>query len=203
MDVPGVRGILVSSRDVGERKWAEESLRKSYELLEAVIENTTDIVFVKDLEGRYLLINQAGAEALGRSVEEIIGKDDAELFSDDDGRRIMERNREVLISGETRTTEDTKTVDGEGRTYLSTEGPYRDDRGNIVGLFGLARDITDRKEIEGRAAGERSPAQSRPEDSPDRQLGTGNRWETSTGPTNSSESTASSPNSSSRPTKTS
>ena len=148
MDVPGVRGILVNSRDVGGRKWAEKSIKESYELLEAVIKNTTDAIFVKDLEGRYLLINRAGAGALGRSVEEIIGKDDTELFPDGEGRRIMERDREVLISGETRTTEDAKTIDGEGRTYLSTEGPYRDDRGNIAGLFGLARDITDRKEIE-------------------------------------------------------
>ena len=147
MDVPGVRGILVNSRDVGGRKWARESIKESYELLEAVIESTTDIVFVKDLEGRYRLINRAGAEAFGKSVEEIIGKDDAELFSDD-GREIMERDREVLISGETHTTEVIKTIDGHRRTYLSTEGPYRDARGNITGLFGLARDITDRKEIE-------------------------------------------------------
>ncbi len=147
MDVPGVRGILVNSRDVGGRKWARESIKESYELLEAVIESTTDIVFVKDLEGRYRLINRAGAEAFGKSVEEIIGKDDAELFSDD-GCEIMERDREVLISGETHTTEVIKTIDGHRRTYLSTEGPYRDARENITGLFGLARDITDRKEIE-------------------------------------------------------
>ena len=51
MDVPGVRGILVNSRDVGGRKWARESIKESYELLEAVIESTTDTVFVKDLGG--------------------------------------------------------------------------------------------------------------------------------------------------------
>ena len=147
MDVPGVRGILVNSRDVGGRKWAEGSIKESYELLEAVIDNTTDTVFVKDLEGRYRLINQAGAEALGKSVEEIIGKDEVELFSGD-GRETMERDREVLTSGETRTTEDTRMIEGQRRTYLSTEGPYRDARGNITGFFGLARDITDRKEIE-------------------------------------------------------
>ncbi len=117
--------------------------------MQSVMEGTTDAVFVKDLRGRYLMIKRAGAEALGKSVEEIIGKDDIELFSEEDGQEVIEADQEVLAAGETRTTEDTKAAEGQmTRTFLSTKGPYRDGEGNVAGMFGVARDITDRKRYE-------------------------------------------------------
>ena len=134
--------------DVTARKQAEEELKESHELLRAVMEGTTDAVFVKDLQGRYLMINRAGAEALGKREEEVIGKNDIELFADEDGREVMGADQRILDAGETRTTEDTKTAGGRTRTFLSTKGPYRDGEGNVVGIFGVARDITDRKRSE-------------------------------------------------------
>ncbi len=136
-------------QDVTDRKQAENELKGSHDLLQSVMEGTTDAVFVKDLRGRYLMIKRAGAEALGKSVEEIIGKDDIELFSEEDGQEVIEADQEVLAAGETRTTEDTKAAEGQmTRTFLSTKGPYRDGEGNVAGMFGVARDITDRKRYE-------------------------------------------------------
>ena len=135
-------------RDISERERIESELKEGYDLLRAVMEGTTDAVFVKDLQGRYLMINQAGAEALGKGVEEVIGKDDTELFEGPDGREVMETDREIMATGETRTTEDTKTAEGRTRTFLATKGPYRDGCGNTAGMFGVARDITSRKESE-------------------------------------------------------
>ena len=140
--------FVAQMQDTTERKRAEEELKESYELLRSVMEGTTDAVFVKDLQGRYLMINQAGAEALGKSAEEVIGKDDPELFGAEDGRQVMEEDRKVLAAGETCTTEDTKTSEGQTRTFLATRGPYRDGEGNVAGTFGVARDITDRKKAE-------------------------------------------------------
>ena len=140
--------FVAQMQDITELKRTEEELKENHELLRSVMEGTTDAVFVKDLQGRYLMINQAGAEALGRSVEEVIGKDDTELFDTEDGRQVMEEDRKVLATGETHTTEDTKTAEGETRTFLSTKGPYKDGEGNVVGTFGVARDITDRKRAE-------------------------------------------------------
>src|SRR5262249_49177901 len=72
--------------DITPRKQAEASLQQSYDLLHAVIEGTSDAVFVKDRQGRYLMINTAGARFLGKTVAEVIGKDDTELFSPETAR---------------------------------------------------------------------------------------------------------------------
>jgi PAS domain-containing protein len=88
--------LLVSSRE----------LQKNLALLQGITEGTTDAVFVKDLEGRYLMINSAGARYLGRTVEDVIGKTDEELFLPEVGRAIWERDRKVLQGGETKTYEE-------------------------------------------------------------------------------------------------
>jgi PAS domain S-box-containing protein len=109
-------------------------------------------VFVKDLQGRYLFINTPGARSLGRSVEEVLGRADTDLFSRESAEKILEEDRRVMDQAETRTSEETGTADGVTRTYLSTKGPYRDAEGRIIGLVGIAQDITDRKRAEERLA---------------------------------------------------
>jgi PAS domain S-box-containing protein len=140
--------VFGAAQDITERKEAEEQLRHSHVLLRAISEGTTDAVFVKDLRGQYLLINFAGAQVLGAPVDAVIGKDDTAFFSPDTAREIMTRDRRVMLAGETQTYEEVGTVAGTTRTYLSTKGPYRDPRGNVIGLFGISRDITERKRAE-------------------------------------------------------
>src|SRR5580658_4627780 len=123
-------------------------LQRNLSLLQGITEGTTDTIFVKDLQGRYLMINAAGARLLGRRVEEVIGKDDMELFTPQTGREIMAGDRKVVDSGRTQTYEEFGVSDGVARTYLSTKGPYRDTNDQIVGLLGICRDITDRKRAE-------------------------------------------------------
>jgi PAS domain S-box-containing protein len=136
-----LRGVLV---DVTPRKEAAEALRRHESLLRAVTDGTTDAVFVKDLEGRYLLINPAGARLLGKTVAEVLGKHDGDLFAAESAARIVEGDRRVVAAGEVQTYEETVTAGGVTRTYLSTKGPYRDAQGDVLGLIGIARDITER-----------------------------------------------------------
>ena len=130
--------LLVSSHE----------LQRNLALLQGICEGTTDAVFVKDLAGRYLMINAVGARIVGRKVEEVIGKQDMELFLPEVGRTIMERDREVIAGGETKTYEEFATAAGNTRLYLATKGPFRDAGGQIIGLLGICRDITDRKRAE-------------------------------------------------------
>jgi PAS domain S-box-containing protein len=116
--------------------------------LRGITEGTTDGVFVKDLQGRYLMINSAGAAFAGRSVDEFLGKTDLDLFSPDTAEVVMEKDRQVLMQGVTQTFEESGTANGVSRVYLSTKGPYRDADGRIIGLLGVARDITERKRAE-------------------------------------------------------
>jgi len=127
---------------------SSRELQKNLTLLQGITEGTTDSVFVKDLQGRYLMINSAGAQLLGRTAEEVIGKDDAQLFTPKNGREIMAADQKVVESGKTQTYEELGVSAGVARTYLSTKGPHRDSNGEIIGLLGICRDITDRKRSE-------------------------------------------------------
>jgi PAS domain S-box-containing protein len=140
--------LLASVRSLLRIKQAEEDLRASHDLLRAVTEGTTDAIFVKDRQGRYLMINSAGARFLDKAVAEVLGKDDTELFSPDTAQEIMAHDRRVMAAGETQTFEDIGTAAGVTRTYLSTKGPYRDRHGEVIGLIGISRDITARKRAE-------------------------------------------------------
>jgi two-component system, cell cycle sensor histidine kinase and response regulator CckA len=127
---------------------SSQELQKNLSLLEGITEGTTDSVFVKDLQGRYLMMNSAGARRLGKSIEEVVGKDDSELFTPENGCQVMERDRTIIQAGEARTYEEVGISGGVTRIFLSTTGPYRDATGRIVGLLGISRDITDRKRAE-------------------------------------------------------
>jgi PAS domain S-box-containing protein len=147
MSVVAVTGLVLAAVSC-ERAQAEESLRQSHSIVRAVIEGTTDAVFVKDLAGRYLMINSAGARFLGKAVAEVLGQDDAGLFSADTAGPIMEHDGRIIASGETQTYEEKGTAAGVTRTFLSTKGPYRDAHGKVIGLIGISRDISERKRLE-------------------------------------------------------
>jgi PAS domain S-box-containing protein len=140
--------LLAVVRDITERKRSERALLESHSLLNAVVEGTSDAIFVKDLEGRYLMINTSGARFIGKTVEEVIGKDDLALSSAETAREMMKRDREVMTHPGPRTYEETGTAAGTTRTYLTTKEAYRDARGDVIGLIGIARDITDLKRLE-------------------------------------------------------
>jgi PAS domain S-box-containing protein len=134
--------------EVAERQRAEAALRANLSLVQAIIDGTTDAIYVKDLQGRYVMINAAGARFLGKPVEEVLGQDDTALFSPDTAEAIIAGDRRVLRSGTTQTYEDVGTSMGITRTYLATKGVYRDPQGTVIGLFGIARDITERKQTD-------------------------------------------------------
>ena len=131
-----------------ERKRSEDALRQSNNILSAIIEGTGDSIFVKDLESRYLMINPAAVGFLKRSVEEIVGKTDSELFSPELADQFMAADLKVLDNGETQIFEGTATFAEVARDYLVTKSVYRDRQGIVKGLVGISHDITERKRAE-------------------------------------------------------
>lgn len=140
----GGRMLIVQSQLLASSR----ELEKNLSLLRGITEGTTDAVFVKDLEGRYLMINSAGAGFLGRAVNEVVGKTDLELFTPEVGRSIMKKDRQVVHAGETRTYEEFGTAAGVTRLYSATKGPFRDPGGQVIGLLGICRDITTQRRAE-------------------------------------------------------
>jgi PAS domain S-box-containing protein len=130
------------------RKRAEEALQEHYQLMQAIFEGTSDAIFVKDLQGKYVKINAAGAGLVGKTPEEVIGKTDRQLYTPEAAERIIAHDHHVLSSGATGIFEETDATLGTPRTLLSTKSPYRDQQGNVIGLIGIARDITERKRAE-------------------------------------------------------
>ncbi|HZS10101.1 MAG TPA: PAS domain S-box protein [Blastocatellia bacterium] len=147
------RFVLIT--DVTERKRMEEALQGSYNLLNSIFECTPDAFFVKDIEGRYVMMNSAGAALLGRPPAGVIGRGDAELFSPESAREIIEGDRRIVASGKPLTYERESTAAGVTRTWLTTKGIYRDQSGKILGVFGISRDITERKWAESLIEGQK------------------------------------------------
>lgn len=139
---------LSLARDITERKQAERALNESHDLLRAVIEGTPDAIYAKDLQRRYRMINSAGARFLGKSVAEVLGKETAELVAPETEQATRDRELRILVTAETETFEETVTVAQMPRTFLSTKAPYRDHNGNVIGLVGIARDVTEMKRLE-------------------------------------------------------
>jgi PAS domain S-box-containing protein len=142
-------GASTIARDITERKRAETELRESQSLLRAVTEGSPDPIFVKDRESRIIMGNPALLRVWGKSLEDVVGKNDRELYEDPAiGEAMLANDGMVLQSGTSQAVEEVvPTLDGL-RTYLSTKTPYRNSNGEIVGILGIARDITERKQME-------------------------------------------------------
>ena len=126
----------------------KQALQKNYNLLMTVINSTPTALFVKDIHGRYMMLNAAGARIIGKSADEIIGRDDSELFPPEIAANITKTDRLIVAAGETQSIEEELPVKGNLRTFLSTKSAYRDGQGNISGIVSIARDITESKEAE-------------------------------------------------------
>ncbi|MYN43918.1 EAL domain-containing protein [Pseudoduganella sp. FT93W] len=117
------------------------------QLLDAVISGTSDAIFVKDLQGRYLLANQATAGFLGRPVQQILGQDDYALFDSQSAQVVTDKDHAVMASGAIRSHEERLTLpDGSVRDFSVTKGPILNHLGQIGGIFGISRDITEAKQ---------------------------------------------------------
>lgn len=136
---------------ISERRRALSALHRQSNFLSAITDSTSDAIFIKDLKGRYELINPAAAQFVGKQVRDLLGKDDTALFPPTDARNVMTGDRAIMESGHAHTYEEPITIDGRLVTFSSVKAPYRDEHGAVIGLVGISRDISDRKAAEQRA----------------------------------------------------
>ncbi len=147
-------------KENAERMQAEAALLESRALLQNVIDNAAAAIYVKDLEGRYLLANRYIAELHGMEPADVCGKSDPELFAAEEAEAIRAVDRQVIETGTPIEVEETvRFKDGVVHTYLSLKTPLTDAAGVIVGMCGISSDITER--IRSEAALRRSEEQLR------------------------------------------
>ncbi|TSK08353.1 MAG: PAS domain S-box protein [Geobacter sp.] len=109
-----------------------------------MLKGTPDLVYAKDLEGRYLFINEQAARMYGRPAEAIVGADDSTIFPDEVVQVIRENDHHVIATGKNATVQETFTdAAGVERIFLATRGPLFDHDGAVTGLFSISREITE------------------------------------------------------------
>ena len=148
-DGGGAAGAVVTISDVTERRQAERALRETNAILRAVVDGTSDAIFVKDCDGRYVMINAAGAAIVDKRFEQIIGRNDSDIFEEATAERVRKADQEIIRTGLPQTVEHTYAPLGGREITLQTfKGPYRDDTGKVIGVLGIARDVTRRVRAE-------------------------------------------------------
>ena len=147
--LPSIERCLREVSDRFARKTAEKELSEQQQLLTVVVEGSTDAIFVKDLQGRYLLVNQAASQFVGKPADQMIGHDDCFIFPPSIASEIMAIDKTIMGSGKTQTHEETiTTFSGELLIFQVTKGPMLDHNGQVSGLFGISHNITERKKRE-------------------------------------------------------
>ncbi len=132
--------------DITQTKLAVKALEESEERLRAIVFHAEDAIYIKDDKGRYILANPSCARYFGKSVEDILGKTDIELFGEEDGGAIREIDEKVILSGKHFTYEASRVVSGIVKHFHTTKVPYRSNIGTVLGIIGITRDLTEIKE---------------------------------------------------------
>jgi len=136
-------------RNITERKQAEESLWNERAFLRTLIDAAKDLIFFKDRNGLYLGCNKACEAFIGLSEQEQIGKSDFDFFDKEMAERIAMKDLEILESGVSSSIEEWIQSSTAGRLLLETiKAPIYDKEGQPIGLVGVSRDITERKQME-------------------------------------------------------
>ena len=142
---------LAVIHDVTGSKQGEELIARERSLLRTLVDLLPDCIYLKDLDSRFLLANDAVANVMGASsASELIGRTDADYYSPklaaafrEDERRVFRRGQPVINKEETR-----QGTTGQTLHLLTTKVPLKDAQGNTIGLVGIGRDITERKRVE-------------------------------------------------------
>jgi two-component system cell cycle sensor histidine kinase/response regulator CckA len=135
-------------REIDERLQAEAARQASEGLLNAVIQSSADAIFVKDLQGRYVLMNEAWSALTGRDPAAIRGKDDTVLFPSGQAAKIMADDRDIISSARSVMYEHALTMADGDRMLQVRKGPILDKERKVTGIYGIARDITERCQME-------------------------------------------------------
>eukprot|EP00903_Cladosiphon_okamuranus_P003971 g3969.t1 len=125
-----------------------ETLRRNHQLLEGVMEGTTDAIYVKDLEGRYQFMNSAGARLANLTPQEVIGKTDMDLLPEESARIFRQMDEDVLATDGPITREQIGMMGDLTRILSANKTPWRDAEGKTMGVIGVSRDITESRKAE-------------------------------------------------------
>ena len=139
-------------RDLSELKRAEEEISQDRSLLHALMENADELIYFKDLQSRFVWCSAAQVRWFHNceSLDDIIGKTDHDFFSVEHADKALEDEQEIIRTGEPITGKVEKETWPDGRVtwVLTNKMPFRNEEGEIIGTFGISKDITEIKASE-------------------------------------------------------
>lgn len=148
VNAQGIFAKVTFFHDVTNAKKVQEKLETNQSLLHALINNSPEIIFIKDMQNKYILINDQYAMLFKRSKQDIIGATDDELFPEELAQKFQTEDREVCQNNIIIQSESTIHLNGENCTQITTKFPLIDPKGSVYAIGGIATDITKHKQLE-------------------------------------------------------
>lgn len=136
---------IVSMMDITA---SEEAQERTTNILNAVVEGTTDAIYLKDAAGHFLMINAAGATVMGRPADQVVGKTQLELLDSETARQLRADDERVMEHGKTEVIENVIPSPYGARIFQSVKSPWRNPAGEVIGTIGISRDVTDLREAQ-------------------------------------------------------
>ncbi len=140
--------LLTVQQDITERVRSDRALRESEENYRAVVEGAGEAIFTMDADGVYQFVNGVGAERVGRTPDEVVGKTMWDLFPREVADRQVGLVRQVIDSGEGLVSETQTVIREQPRWYRMSIQPLRDDEGKVTAALAIAADITEHREAQ-------------------------------------------------------
>jgi len=145
---PGKRILFGIIKDISEQKLAEKTLNKERNLMKALLENVPDHIYFKDINSRFIVMSKSQAQRFGlKDPSFAIGRSDFDFFTEEHARQAFEDEQMIIKTGNSITNVEEKETwqDGTESWVSTTKMPLKDEKGNIIGTFGISSIITERK----------------------------------------------------------
>ncbi len=141
-------GRRASNRDITELKETMQALQEKNQFINAIMDNSTAIIYAKDVDGRYLFGNNRFMEYVDKPVQEVLGKTDYGLFSNEVADTFKRSDQQVLETGDPLSEEVEMSPKGSPEHWTTTKFPLFNSEGNVLGVCGISLDVTEWRETE-------------------------------------------------------
>ena len=140
--------ITMSLYLAGRLRRSVKLLEQNEQQLRSIIDNTDAVIYIKDNQGAYRMVNRRFEQIFGVTLDQLRGKTDIELFSPADAENLQRNDATILKHGDGMEFEESFDLEGSEHTYISLKVPLRDSANQVYGICGISTDITERKRLE-------------------------------------------------------